>query len=187
MVIGRAGGVGAGVAAATLVLGACGGTGATGADPSASPTAGEPSSTSPAASSVEPATGPQVRTDTFTVRLPEGFRVTDDGVAVAATGPSGDRMNLATLPLYADKSLHQLVDVAVGNGSWDSRPERLDDVVVDGVEMYHLSGPTGLGVTRDEVGAQTDATFAYADFDLRGPESVRRELIDSVLATWRWR
>ncbi len=181
-------GVGDGVAVATLSLGACGdGAPAAETSPTSSTDAASTDPTPTDATTAKAATGAKVTTETYTLRVPEGYRVSTAGATVTATGPDGDRMNFATVPLYADKSLRQLVAVAVDHGSWDREPGQLPNVFVDGVEMYHLSGPAGVGVTRDEVGAQVGSTLSYADFDLQGSATERREVLTSVLGTWRWR
>lgn len=161
--------------------------------PSGSPTseAPSPSESEPTEPIVEPAAGPRVELGSLTVSYPEGYEPRESEALgaelVAASGPDGERLALGAYEDFSPQSLDEAVDLAITTGLWIRKPKRLVDLEVDGVSMYHLAGPGGVGSTIEQFGAE------FGDFDMtftvstEGSKADRQELIDSILATATWK
>lgn len=161
--------------------------------PSASPTSvsPSPSGSEPGESTVEPASGAQVELGSLTVSYPEGFEPRESEAMgaelVTATGPDGERVGLSAYEDFSHESLAKAVDLAITTGLWTSEPERLDDLDVDGVPMYHLSGPDGAGATLEQFGAEFGGYDMTLTVSTEGSAAERQALIDSILATASWK
>lgn len=182
---------------ATL-LGACGddattpgpasGTASSSPSPSSSPGASEPEPTEP---SVQPATGAQVELGSLTLNLPAGFEPREassmGGDLVTASGPDGAaRIAFVAAEDFNRQSLDKAVEFAITTGFWTRKPKRLPDVEVDGVTMYHLSGPSGAGFTDVQFGTEHGGYDTSLTISASGSAAERQHLIDSILATASW-
>ncbi len=152
--------------------------------PSESPTGEAPSETS------EPAAGPEIKLGSLTLSYPEGYDPRESEAmgaeVVTATGPDGERLGLTAYEDFSHESLAKAVDLAITTGLWTSKPDRLDDLDVDGVPMYHLSGPGGAGATIEQFGAEFGGYDMTLVVSTEGSAADRQALIDSILATATW-
>lgn len=154
--------------------------------PSSSPSPSE--SAEPSAPSVEPASGARVELGSFQVRFPQGWEPRELGtLAVTTTGPDAEHLALTAHQAPTARPLDELIDAAVATGMWSERPERLDDVEVDGVPMYHLAGPGLNGYTDEQFGAEFGGYNVTLTISTTGSRADRRDLIDSLLASAQWR
>lgn len=176
------------------LLAGCGGDEPSTAGPdqetSASPTA--TASAEPSEPAVEPADGPRVKVNSLVIRTPKGYTTRRSSVGgldielVTASGPGFERLSFGSYPGYRPHSLDELVKKAAADVEWKRRPERLDDIEVDGVMMYHLSGPIGVGYTNEQFGAEVGNRIFRIVVSTEGGQAERQELADSILATARW-
>lgn len=159
-------------------------------DPSGSPSSSPPPSATaePSTPSVEPASGARVELGSFQVRFPQGWEPRELGtLAVTTTGPEAEHLALTAHQAPAARPLDELIDAAVATGMWSKRPERLEDVEVDGVLMYHLAGPGLNGYTDEQLGAEFGGYNVTLTVSTTGSAADRRDLVDSLLASARWR
>ncbi len=175
----------------SVLLAGCGDDEPPPAAPTGSSTSADPSPSEPEQTGPEPAAGPEVELGSLTLSFPVGYepRETEDLGAelVVGTGSDGERVALGAFEDFSRESLDEAVELAITTGLWTRRPKRLDDREVDGVPMYHLSGPTGGGSTIEQFGAEFggyDMTFLVSS---EGSDADRQLLIDSVLATATWK
>lgn len=161
-----------------------------GAATSASPTPTE--SEEPTEPTVEPATGAEVELGSLTLTFPEGFEPSEasamGGEVVTASGPGGTaRLAFVAAKSFNTQTPDEAVEIAIATGLWTRKPRRLDDVEVDGVVMYHLSGPAGMGFTDVQFGAESGGYDVSFTVGASGSPAERQELIDSILATASWK
>jgi hypothetical protein len=150
-------------------------------------TAGE--SASP---SVAPASGPPLRMDTFRVNLPEGWERGPTSSRIGGgTAEGGSVISVLDFPA-ADATLDEMAREAIRSGRTGvrgARLERLPDFDLDGCAAYRVQGPGREGAYEAEVGCK------HLDHDYRMtislapsvPRAGRQRLIESVLASWRFR
>lgn len=179
---------------ATL-LGACG-EDATTPGPASSSSSGSSSGASepepePTEPSVQPATGAKVELGGLTLNLPAGFEPREassmGGDLVTASGPDGAaRIAFVAAEDFNRQSLDKAVEFAITTGFWTHKPRRLPDVEVDGVTMYHLSGPSGAGFIDVQFGAEHGGYDTNLTISASGSAVERQHLIDSILATATW-
>lgn len=163
-----------------------------------SSTAGSPGATDPTGSvepTVAPATGPRLSMPHARLRIPAGWYVGDQLVTSHKDGQDPDSTSLLSLgetpALGSTADLTELrrnaLDVA--RRVYPMTPEQRPDVEVDGVEMYHLEGRVQPLNWESEFGAIVDDHVVVLRFHLspRTPLTERRQLVDSVLATFEWR
>ena len=182
-----------------VLLAGCGGGGEpSAAGPDEETTSASPSPTEsaePSEPAVEPADGPRVEVGTLVLRAPKGYTMRrSQGVGgflevdlVTASGPGFERLTFGSFQGHRPHSLDELVKDSAEDVDWTRRPQRLDDVEVDGVMMYHLSGPSGVGYTDEEFGAEVGNLIFRIVISTEGGKAERQELADSILATARWR
>lgn len=158
---------------------------------SSSPSADDPDPSESTESAVEPASGEVVRLGSLTVTFPQGFDTREassmGGDVVTGDAPDGDaRIAFVAAEDYNRQSLDTAVEYAIAAGLWLRKPERLEDVKVDGVRMYHLSGPGTGGFTDVQFGAEHGGYDISLTIGAPGPAAERQALIDSILATATW-
>lgn len=172
---------GAAVLGVTLALGATACSGED--DPS------EPDATAQATETAEP--GPEVEAETASFQAPSGFELGEPSKkspAVIATGPAGALVSLVEIefPGEAPELDRQQEIVLEGLGRKFTAEEQLE---VDGIEMWHVSGKESQGNYADVYGAVVDGTavrltirLADAEYD----EAERAAVNEQVLASWSW-
>jgi hypothetical protein len=187
--------------AVTALVTACGDDGEPGADPttssSASPSEGS-SPTETASPSVEPATGEKVVGLSYTARAPAGWKVRRGTTTAQLASmyaidetPDGDVTGFLRVAdgnaFVYDDPLHRLAQQRINSGEYQKLPKMLDNVAVDGVEMYHVAGNVGNGNYIIDLGAIVgkNLTEIHIESDDLTPEELQ-EVLDSVLATWQW-
>lgn len=178
------------------VLAGCGGDEPSVAGPDEETSSASPSPTESAEAgepAVEPADGPRVEVGSLVIRTPKGYTLRRSSLGggldvelVTASGPGFERLSFGSFQGYRAHSLDELVKEAAVDVEWKRRPERLDDVEVDGVMMYHLSGPIGVGYTTEQFGAEVGNLVVRIVVSTEGGKAERRELAASILASARW-
>jgi hypothetical protein len=184
------------LAAAATLLAGCGDDDPPKADPS-TPTASSSSPSASASPSVEPATGKQLVSKSFTIRVPEGWRA-DNGQSggLLTTRYAGDEKPDGTLVAFlstsdgsalADQSLAKLAKEKARSSEFQQAPEILGDVDVAGVTMYHLAGKTSANTYAINLGTihDDDLVEIHIESSLMSQEELE-QTFDSILATWEW-
>jgi hypothetical protein len=175
-----------GVVGLGLCLAGCGGgSSSSAADPATSPSTADSSPTAPA---VEPASGRKVDLLAFTARTPKGFDYDNSLAKEIVFSSSRDvkqNIEYSDVTIYPGTSNAFAARLSVKNSSWDPKPTAAAAVTIDGATFYHLTGPVGDGVHLDEYGSVQDARLVKLSFELEGPATQRKKLVDSVLATVR--
>lgn len=174
-----------------LALAGCGSGGTDAAEPppaeSSDTQAGEASSAP--TPSVAPATGPRVRVDELTLRLPDGFSRPRPmlGLGYTSLGPGGSIVAVAEVEAQSktDSSLERSMRRSTLWG--DIEPARAADRLVDGVTMIHLHAGSTPGMYDDVFGAHVGEHLVSLEFTLAGGPRARERLVESVLATAEWR
>ena len=151
----------------------------------ASETPVEPTESATPTPTVQPATGPVLDVDGYSVRLPEGWRVRyDTAVSGAALGKQG----LIFMSLFAgpERPLRALIQEDLRLSSPVERFRRLEDTTLGGSPAYHYTGRAGAINRRDSFGAWDDGNEVMVQFNLRAALSraERREIVESVLVTY---
>lgn len=184
-----------------LALGtACNGSddpGATPSEPTSTATEApstEPTATESETASVAPATGPELEMPRASVRVPEGWEIQDQLVSAQTEAFDDDTASLITVSETEDFSggqltLEQMVDIWFQTSPYDMRPKALPATELDGVEVYHLAGKTDRLSYLEEFGADRGDRIVALTFELStelSPQE-REEIVDSVVATFRWK
>ncbi|WP_243056844.1 hypothetical protein [Nocardioides sp. SR21] len=192
--------------AAVLLLGtACGNDDAS-ADPSPEPTSSsatssptptdEPTSepTEDPTSTVAPATGPALNLPQATVRVPKGWYLTPRVVPEQADAGNDDysfsSISLAQIDSFnTSTSADELADQWLEANIYPRDPKKLPLTELDGKEVYHLAGKVQPLLYLEEFGTQQNGklvSIAFLFSPVATPEE-RQEIIDSTLATFRWK
>jgi hypothetical protein len=155
----------------------------------ASPTSAASTSPSPTA---KDATGALLEQPDATVRAPEGFTHAPDVLASqdsAEDVTSLSQVHLSQKPGWRGAGLDEAASTSRDNKSFRTRPDRVDDIELDGVPAYHLTGRVDQSLTFDEFGALRHGQLFLVEFEFDSgvSESERREAIESSLATFEWR
>jgi len=189
---------------AVLGLGACGGdgdgsNGAATSSPSATvsesdePTADPtPDASETAAPTVAPATGIELREQTSSIQVPEGWR---DAPPIAsyqsgATGPRGagtiSLMDVETL--NPNTPLEERVKAALQTLPDGAKPTRLPDVMLGDSPAYHLMyTKAGRGEVTHIIETERNQRLITIDLYISN-EALKQspDLVESVLATFQW-
>jgi hypothetical protein len=178
---------------------ACGGSDDPGATPSASASPTESSqSTSPdpsesATSSVEAASGPVLDMPLSSVRIPDGWRVMDPLVSTQQDGADDDTASTISLgeidAFGGNPSPDELARNVLKTNPFPMDPEVQPTVEIGGVEFYHLAGKVQKLDYLEDFGAVVDDMIVNLTFHF-SPEvspAERQEIVDSVVATFRWK
>lgn len=156
------------------------------ASDSGSPT--ETASTATPVPEVAPATGPVIKVKGMRVNVPQGWQ-TSISVAAGQTGfPTGVIGTLIGVNLFPNSGLYTIDELGdeqvnrLGKGG-----KRLDDLEVDGFQIYHLVGSPEAGLAVERFGTIVDDQRVALEFRFGNRESraERDEIIQSVLATAR--
>lgn len=177
----------AAAAAATVclgaLLGACGDDG----EPAAEETSSSTPSTAPEPSETADTSpmGKQVTLGPVTLTVPDGYRVKDvSEYLLLIVGPEQQRLGLAVQESMTDTSLDELA--ADPSVTWTSEPRRVDDVELDGVELYHLTGETAFG-RGDEYGVDNAGyNVTINASDLIASDAERASWLEPILASLTW-
>lgn len=188
-------------AAALLTLAtACGG-GSDDPSPEPSTSAGSSASGTPSADSspsdsegaTPAATGVLLVQPHAQVRGPAGWRRAE--VLVRTMVSADDRhtpstMSLGEIDAFGGTSdIDEVAENALTTLPYDQLPKRLPNTQLDGVEVYHLAGMVQDHLYHEEFGANVDDRLVSLVFDLSDllSPAERREVVDSVVASFRWR
>ena len=195
-------------ALAVLLLGsACSGSDDPGGSPSpssASPTGSDTASPEPTDSteptgsadpSVDAATGATLELPHSRVRIPADWKRMSRLVRTQQDAKDPDSASLLSLAeinaFGSTNSADELVKsvLRVTRGTYPLTPKRLPNVVVDGVEMYHLSGKIQPLRWLEEYGAIFSDRIVTLGFEFSPDVSPaeRQQVVASVLATFEWR
>lgn len=166
-------------------------------DPLATPDA-------PPQSSADPATGIRITKQGYEYSAPEGWvEITkqmresgqdiDTAVGEAMSGATTVRENLNVVLTPAPGGSMEAYE-AIAADTLEFMVKDLDiyaRTVIDGREAVHVGGVAEVGNASfffEQYIAEKDGTMFAISFavDLATPEAGRRELIDSVLASWKW-
>ena len=157
---------------------------------SASETAAEtpsetPTETATETATAEPVSGPVMEVQGITIQLPKGYRIGfDTPVVTTAQG----RLGLVGLSAIAGEqwSLDRLYQDDLRIGGPMQSVERLPDTTLDGLPAYRYGGRRDRHVIRQVYGTWDSGYQVMVRFDLHDfmPEAKRRELVESVVATY---
>jgi hypothetical protein len=180
-------------------LAGCGGDDEPKADPSptdststsTSPTTGGTSPSGPTSSStVTPASGPRVVTSRFSLQAPEGFEkrpVAGELLGSFVDLLPDDAIYFGILEDYRPQSLDEMAESYVRNGPFDTRPRFLPHVELDGRMAFHVAGPINDRSWGEAFGALVRGAGVTIEFQIHSPKPRRQEIVDSTMATLRWR
>jgi hypothetical protein len=168
-------------------------------DPTPEPTAS--TSPSPTAStstsestepSVTPASGLLLDTGSATVNLPEGWKDNKNGYPNTYSGSPAKStgIQLITVVDLAGASGYSLDDRARDAMAQlpGSKLTRKPDVELDGVPAYHIAGTAPVRGPYEEVGTGSHGRAISISFSLNDYTAAeRREIVDSVIASFRWK
>ena len=182
-----------------LALGtACSGSDDPGAAPSPAVTSSATKSasadpTESATTSVEVATGPMLDMPLSSVRIPDDWRVMDPLVSTqqdAADDDTASTISLGEIDAFGGTpSADELARNALKTNPYPLDPEVRPAVELDGVEFYHLAGKVQKLDHLEDFGAVVDDMIVNLTFHF-SPEispAERQEIVDSVVATFRWK
>ena len=186
------------VVASLLLLAptACGGSDDPDGDPGASTSPASP--TTPASptddpsptSTVAPATGIKVDTSRFSFRAPEGFEnrpISGELIGSVVDLIPDDTIFFSIYEDYRISTLGEMAQAYLNATSYEILPKRMPDTVIDGRPVFHLSGPVNDRSHADAYGLMVDGAGVNITFDLHSDPARRQEIIESTLATLRWK
>lgn len=183
-----------GAAGLVLVLAGCGsgpegGDGPADTEASQSPTA--PGSSSPTGEpeptpTVAPATGRVLKVKGMRVHAPEGWETTLRAAVGHGSFPPGQLGTTAGVTRFPNSGLFTIEEIAdeevadMGRGG-----KRLDDLEIDGTQVYHLVGTDERGVEVERFGTIAADQRVALEFTFANGESraEKDEIIESMLAT----
>lgn len=156
-------------------------------EPSSQPSV-EPS-VEPSTPSVEPASGPDLSQKTLTVRAPQGWQLTREADPFTAQATDGlSAISVTEIEDFGDGllSIREQAEIARDSGPYLQDPEILEPVEIDGLEWYHLAGPTDRVRHLDAFGTSVDGTSYSVDISLQRElvtPAQREQVVASVLAS----
>lgn len=180
-----------------LLLTGCGDDEPEGDGPPASPSSSvtptsptEESSPTEDVPAVEPATGPRLALEDVALRMPEGWTVDENQASfqVNGTSPNGaGRIYLSSFPsLDPDVSIARLARITVKNVGYPKNSIQRETTLA-GRPAFHVAGRVA-GDDVEQFGTLLDGNVVAVEFVFyRGKDTGRQELIDSVLASVKWR
>lgn len=150
----------------------------------------EASASASATVAVEP--GPELEAGAVTINAPEGFEVQEqrkkNSPAVVAAGPAGSLVSIVELDFPNEApALDRQAETALTGLGEDFTIE--DDVQVDGVDMWHISGQEGDGPFTHVYGAIQDGTAVRLTVRLSGDEysaEEREAVLQQMMDSWTW-
>lgn len=183
----------AAVTALVVALAGCGGEdpGLGAEEPSSASTASDTASASPS-EDVEPgvpaADGPKVSKGSLTLHFPQGYRPRRVGTyLVSSTGPAGEDVAVTARRSVSTETLDESADIGADNGDWAGKPSRADDVLVDGVEMWHFTGKNFGGFPADTYGVDFGGYDMVLYVASPTDRATHDDLVASILASVRWK
>ena len=136
---------------------------------------------------VAPATGKVIKVENLRVNAPQGWFVSDPlGMQQAASPPElGTMLTVFRFPNSELFTIDELADEEVSDMGKGGK--RLDDVELDGQQVYHLTGQPSPGEHAERFGTIVNDERVSIDFGFANGESkaVRKKIIQSVLVTAR--
>ena len=152
------------------------------ANPSEAPSAAEPTP------DVAPATGEVIKVKNLRVNAPKGWFVSDPlGMQHAASPP--ELGTILTVFRFPNSELFTIDELADDERRFELGPgaKRLDDLELDGQQVYHLTGQLNPGEHTERFGTIVDDERVSIEFGFANgePKAVRERLMRSVLATAR--
>lgn len=147
---------------------------------SASPTEAE--SASP---TVAPATGKVIKVEGLKVRTPQGWNTNIPLALQQAAFPKGLIATFMRVYRFPNSGLFTIDELAQSElAEYGSKGRRLEDLELDGEQVYHLRG-NPRGVYAERFGTIVDDARVFLEFQFANDEdrSTRDEIIQSVLAT----
>jgi hypothetical protein len=170
-----------------LVLAGCQDDGGDGAGGEPSPTGSATSPESP--TSVPAATGPAVDGDTFAAHVPEGWRLdasfsTDFIDQFDHPAQAGELMSFGEFDGEV-RPFEQAAKENFASFQGSGRKRRMPDTEVAGQTMWHFVSREPLGV-KEEYGTVYQGHNVTLGVELGGTPEERRQVVESVLASWEW-
>jgi hypothetical protein len=135
---------------------------------------------------VAPATGPAIKVKGLRVNAPNGWLASISVAAGQSAYPRGVTGTLVGLHLFPNSELLTVEELAVEElGYIGAGRKRLDDLLIDGYQVYHLQASPEPGVKLERFGTiVNDGRVAILfRFGNRESRAERDEIIQSVLAT----
>lgn len=186
------------VSAVVLVLGlaGCGGeepeagpeessSSAAATDEASQSPSGSPSGTE---ADVPAADGPRVSKGSLTLHFPQGYEPRKVGTyLVSSTGPEGQDVAVTARQSVSTETLDESADIGADNGDWVGKPRRTDNVLVDGVEMWHFTGKNFGGYPADTYGVDFGGYDMVLYFASPTDRATHEDLVASILASVRWK
>jgi hypothetical protein len=139
---------------------------------------------------VAPADGVLLEVEGMSAHAPRGWVEGPDFVSQAGANPRlvlGTSMDLYSFPVFGELTMttDDLAEDSTRSGSWKRRATRRDDVVIDGVDAFHVAGQVNPDEYADVYGAvvgdlQLTVVFSWEQGEDR---AYRDEVIGSVLAS----
>lgn len=154
---------------------------------SAEPTATTSESPTEAESSptIEPATGKVIKVEEIRARVPEGWITSIRLPIQQGAFPSGVLYTFIRVFHFPNSGLFTIDELGdVERKTFGSKGKRLDDLVIDGQQVYHLTGNPDRGHAERFGSIVNDAqVFIEFQFGAGQGRAARDEIIQSVLAT----
>lgn len=138
--------------------------------------------------SIEPASGPEVRVERFSVRAPRGWKIapeedpfTGQAVDGFASIFVGEQPDFGQGQLTLEESARSRLRTA----AYSRRPKILDPVTFNGQEWFHIAGQTNETDFSEDFGTVIDGLDlgVYMSFPVDTPAAERRAIAESVMAT----
>lgn len=180
-----------------LSVAACGGSDDPGAtEPTSSATTPSAPSSSPTdepTETVTAATGDLLNLPHASVRVPDGWTKLGNSLFDQRDAGDDDSTSLITLgeieSFGGQVDPDQLARSAIRTSPFPIDPKVLPTVEVDGVEMYHLAGKVDRNAYLEDFGAVVDDTIVSLSFDFETSiaPAERQQVVDAVLASFRWK
>jgi hypothetical protein len=152
-------------------------------------TTGEPSPTEPT-STVKPASGFKVDTSRFSFRAPKGFEnhpISGELIGSVVDLLPDDSIYFSIFEDYHDLTLDEMAKAYLDASSYQILPKEVAHTEIDGRPVFHLSGPISDRSYADAYGLVIDGTGVNITFEVHSNAARRKEIIESTLATFRWK
>ncbi|WP_379176584.1 MULTISPECIES: hypothetical protein [unclassified Nocardioides] len=139
-----------------------------------------------------PATGDLLEQASATMNAPDGYTHMPDMADYLDSAGEDEGIGVVGLgedPGWTTGTLAEAASTTRRSKPFRPLPERLDDVELDGERAFHLSGAINAYSVYDEFGALRNGNFIHVEFrqSKSVPAAERQRLIESALASFRWR
>lgn len=189
--------------AAVLLLGTACGSDDPSADPTPEPTSSSttgsatpsPSPSDDPTSTVAPATGPLLKIAQATARVPDDWfidlpRIVPEQVDAGSKNYSYSVITLTQIDSFnTSATADELGDQWLEVSPYPKVPKKLPTIELDGKDVYHIAGQVQPHLYLEAFGSQQNGKLVEISFSfspVATPEE-RQEIIDSTLATFRWK